>query len=229
MGTAACAVRYNDRVTPFGSRRPPIVVSLACVVVLVGGGCAHRVRVDSNVPDAVVRVDGEPVGRVGDGATFVERWGFGVVYDIDVAAPGHRVERRRLRPSVSEPAVAVPAILGGLGGCVGGGCAMPIAALSSTDALGFYGWSALSALTLVAAAGACAVGFGASERLPDVITVNLDREVGIGSDGDLPPPPVDVDQPAPLPPDDGAAPAGPLEPASPPQATPGAGAASLRW
>jgi hypothetical protein len=196
------------------------VVGVA-VVALELGGCAHSVRVESNVPEAVVRVDGEPKGTVKDGATFTERWGFDAVYDVDVAAPGHRIERRRLRPAQAEPAVAVPAILGGVGGCVAGGCLLPVAALSSTDTTSFYGWSALSALTLATSAGACAIGFGASERLPDVVTIDLVREVGAGTDGDLPPPPVDAGEASPLPPPD--------DTVSPAQATSGAGAATLRW
>jgi hypothetical protein len=208
--------------------RPVVVGSVGLALALVGG-CAHRVRVDSNVPDAVVRVDGEKVGTVREGATFAEHWGFGTTYDIDVAAPGHRIERRLLRPSIVEPAVAVPAIVGGVGGCVAGGCLMPLAALSSSDASGFTAWSGLSALTLAAAGGACAVGFAASDRLPDVITVNLEREVGAGSDGDLPPPPVDVGEPAPQPPASAPAPAAPVGSTSPADATSDAGAATLRW
>ena len=206
-----------------------VSVVVAAVASVFVGGCAHRVRIDGNVPEAAVRVDGEPVGTVGEGAAFVERWGFGTVYDVEVAAPGHRVERRRLRPSIADPAVAVPAIVGGVGGCAVGGCVMPVAALSSTEALGFTAWSGLSLLTLAAAGGSCAVGFAASQRLPDVVTVDLEREVGTGSDGDLPPPPVDVDDPSPLPPDPGAPLPDSPGATSPSQATPGARAASLPW
>jgi hypothetical protein len=229
-------VRYNDRVKRSASARTSdrvtdvafAVVGCVCAVLTVGG-CAHRVRVESNVPDAVVRVDGEPVGRVGDGASFVERWGFDVVYDVDVAAPGHCVERRLLRPSVTEPAVAVPALLGSCGGCVAGGCVMPVAALSSTEELGFYTWSGLSVLTLAAAGGACALAFGGGERLPDVVTIELERDVGAGVDGDLPPPPTDVDDPAPLPPPVDVAPPTSAGASARSQATPNAGAGTLRW
>jgi hypothetical protein len=199
-------------------------IALAAAGVAVSAACAHNVRVESNVPEAVVRVDGEAKGTVADGAVFVERWGFKPAYDIDVAAPGYRTARRQLRPSIAEPAIAVPAIAGSVGGCIAGGCVLPLAAVSSTDAVGFYGWTGLSALTLAAAGGACAVAFGASERLPDVVTVNLEQDAGAGVDGDLPPPPVDADDPTPLPPDGGGGPAAP-----PAGATSAAGAATFRW
>ena len=45
---------------------------LLATVVLTSSACAHQVKVTSNVPDAQVRVDGERLGLVKDGATFVD-------------------------------------------------------------------------------------------------------------------------------------------------------------
>jgi hypothetical protein len=176
-----------------------VVLRLLATLTLIAGGCAHRVRIDSNVPEATVRVDGVELGRIADGPSFVERWGFRTSYDVEVRAPGYAIARRRLEPTVVDPAIGVPALLGcgcgGLGGC----CVLPAVGLVAGPAT-FAGAAALAASSVLvgASAGACAVGFGASERLPDVVTIALDPEAAAGGDDDLPPPPVDDDEPGPV-------------------------------
>jgi hypothetical protein len=183
-------------------RKPPAVVVaraaaplVVAALVLVPGavaGCAHRVRIDSNVPEAAVRVDGVDVGRVVDGASFVERAGFAVAYDVEVRAPGYVVARRRLHPTVVDPAVGVPALLGAGVAGVGGCCVLPVVGVAAggVTPAALPAWGA-AALLAGGACGAGAVAFGASSRLPDVVSIPLQAEVGVGADDDLPPPPVD--------------------------------------
>ncbi len=160
------------------------------------GGCAHTVQVDSNVPAAEVRVDGEPLGRVDQGAVFSEHWGFGRVYDVEVKAPGHRIARRQVRPSVVDAQTGVPAMACAVGGCTLSTFVVPLVALytwlavpdadTRGKALGYGGSLGVLGCTAISTS---VVAFG-SERLPDEIYVELVPESGAAGLG-LPPPPED--------------------------------------
>ena len=151
-------------------------------VAVWGAGCAHQVRIESNVADAEVRVDGVMVGRAGTGAVFLERPRPGAVYDIEVSAAGYRTARRRLVPAVADPVVGIPAMCSMVGGCTFASCAVPLALLivsaSPDDAdvqcIG-TGCAAGSALW---AGGSAAVAAWGGERLPDVITFELEPTDG---------------------------------------------------
>jgi len=152
--------------------------SLTLGVALWSGACAHQVRVESNVPEAEVRVDGVVVGQAGTGAVFEERLGPGAVYDIEVSAAGYRTARRRLAPAVADPVVGIPAMCSMISGCTFASCAVPVSLLvvsvspddSDVQCIG-YGCAAGSALW---AGGSAAVAGWGGERLPDVITVELE-------------------------------------------------------
>ncbi len=196
---------------------------------LVGGGCAHQVRVESNVPEAQVRVDGVPVGRVGAGAAFAERFGIDPLYDIEVTAPGYRVERRRVTPSIADPWVGLTSVAALGGGCLGGGCVLPLLAFTAEDNALALGFAASSVAALGIGIGGGAVLLGGVKRLPDVLEVPLQREVGAVDGSDLPPPPVDSDAPQSWPPAPTTVP-GPAAPSpSPSGATACAAAATVRW
>ncbi|MBM4283448.1 MAG: hypothetical protein FJ137_22800 [Deltaproteobacteria bacterium] len=207
----------------FAVRQRVVVVVAVLAATVTAGGCVHRVRVDGNVPEAQVRVDGVAVGRVGEGAAFAERFGVDPVYDVEVTAPGYRVERRRVTPSVVDPVLGLTAAAAVGGGCLGGGCVLPVLALTADDTTLALGLAASSAAALGLGIGGCVALFGGVERLPDVLDVPLRRDVGAVDGSDLPPPPVDSELPAPSPPVPGEA-------TPPPSgATARAAAATVRW
>lgn len=193
----------------------PAVVAVVGAVV----GCAHDVTVASNVPQADVRVDGAPIGKVKDGATFEEPWGTARVYDIEVTAPGHRVSRVQVKPTVVDT-LGAPAMLSAVAGCTVSLCISPLVGLalltSASDpssvvpviesgrragqidgdeaATRLAAWSAAAATYGCTAASWYVVA--GSQRLPGEIFVELVPESGVTELG-LPPPPEDI---GPLPP-----------------------------
>jgi hypothetical protein len=161
------------------SMRPSLRRGLVSFLALASAtGCAHQVRVESNVPEAEVRVDGVVVGQAGSGATFTERAGPGAIYDIEVSAHGYRTARRRLSPGVADPVVGIPAMCSMISGCTFASCAVPLSlavvSISPDDTdvqcIG-YGCAAGSAAW---AGGSAALAAWGGERLPDVITVDLE-------------------------------------------------------
>lgn len=152
--------------------------------------CAHRVRVTSNAVDAVVRVDGTPVGEVKDGAHFDEKWGLAHVYDVEVSAPHHLIARRQLKAHIVDAGAALPAL-----GVAVGGCALAAGVAPLLDLLNLFSVGDREALGLgssVAVLGCTGVStlviaLG-SQRLPDEIRVELEPGIGLDDQG-LPPPP----------------------------------------
>jgi hypothetical protein len=147
-------------------------------IVSAAGGCAHHVRVESNVPTAEVRVDGVVVGRVGAGATFVERAGPFSTYDIEVSADGYRTARRRVSPSIADPWVGIPAMCSMITGCAVASFAVPVSlvvvSLSPDDRdVQCLGWGCAAASTGWAGGSAALAAWG-GQRLPDVITIPLE-------------------------------------------------------
>jgi hypothetical protein len=207
---------------------PPCLAAVAAL--LVASGCAHTVTVDSNVPTAAVRVNGDSVGTVADGATFVERWNLGAAYDVEVSAPGHRMARRWVRPNVVDPVAGIASIVAVGGGCVGGGCVLPALALTADDGEKRLLYAGLGAAALAIGAAGSVVLVGGAQRLPDVILVELEPEAGVTDGTDLPPPPLPDDAPG-----TGRSPAGESPPPTrpvlggPPRATPGPSTATVRW
>jgi len=182
-----------------------------CTGVALGGvpaGCAHQVTVQSNVPTARVRVDGVDIGTVGPpaavdgavapkvagdngvaeappspGAVFVERGGFGAVYDIEVSAPGYLTERRVLSPSETDPCLGIPAMGMVVCSCSAASCLAPLAGLgylvsapSETDVQLGAAIVGVSSIALVA--GSAAIAAWGVERMPDVVTIDLDPDDG---------------------------------------------------
>ena len=177
-------------------------VAAGCLgVALVGvpaAGCAHQVTVQSNVPEARVRVDGVDIGTVGAvdgaaptptpntpavGAVFSERGGFGAVYDIEVSAPGYRTERRVLSPSETDPCLGIPAMGMVVCSCAAASCLAPLAGLgylvsapSETDVQ--LGAAIVGASSIALVAGSAAIAAWGVERMPDVVTIDLDVDDG---------------------------------------------------
>jgi hypothetical protein len=160
--------------------KPSLLRGLVCFLGVTSSatGCAHQVRVESNVPAAEVRVDGVVVGQAGSGAVFTERAGPGAVYDIEVSAEGYRTARRRLSPAVADPAVGIPAMCSMISGCTFASCAVPVSLLvvsvspddEEVQCVG-YGCAGGSALW---AGGSAAMAAWGGERLPDVVTIDLE-------------------------------------------------------
>jgi hypothetical protein len=160
------------------SLRRGLVSFVGLLALAPPSGCAHQVRVESNIPEAVVRVDGVVVGQAGSGAVFTERAEPGAVYDIEVSANGYRTARRRLSPTIPNPAVGIPAMCSMIAGCTFASCSVPLSlavvSISPDDAdvqcIG-YGCAAGSAAW---AGGSAAIAAWGGERLPDVITIELE-------------------------------------------------------
>jgi hypothetical protein len=189
--TAAYAQRERRRAS---SLRGILRSALLPLAALSWCSCAHRVRVESNVADAVVRVDGETIGRIQDGASFVERRGPRATYDVEVSAPGYRAERRLLRPTEAEPVSGALSLLAVSAGGVTACCVSPTAALLSETADDGVAWLGVGALASCAACTGGLVLWGGIERLPDVVWIELEPEGPGTNEEGLPPPPVDVDE-----------------------------------
>jgi hypothetical protein len=178
-------------------------VALVAFVGAPAAGCAHQVTVQSNVPEARVRVDGVDIGTVGPvdgaaspapnpvpsapaaavGAVFAERGGFGAVYDIEVSAPGYRTERRVLSPSETDPCLGIPAMGMVVCSCAAASCLAPLAGLgylvsapSETDVQ--LGAAIVGASSIALVAGSAAIAAWGVERMPDVVTIDLDVDDG---------------------------------------------------
>lgn len=139
-------------------------------------GCAHQVKVASNVPEAQVRVDGERLGAIKDDAVFTERGGIGATYDIEVIADGYVTKRQIVKPSEIDPWVGIPTVGLAVGSCCLAGCAAPLFGLAAatsdevdTQIVGF----SLAGGLVGMAVGAVAVAAWGVERLPDVVTFDL--------------------------------------------------------
>lgn len=165
----------------------------------------------SNVPAARVRVDGVDIGTVGPpaavdgavapkvaganvgadapaspaspGAVFVERGGFGAVYDIEVSAPGYLTERRVLSPSETDPCLGIPAMAMVVCSCSAASCLAPLAGLgylvsapSETDVQ--LGAAIIGGSSIALVAGSAAIAAWGVERMPDVVTIDLDPDDG---------------------------------------------------
>jgi len=139
-------------------------------------GCAHQVKIASNVPEAQVRVDGERLGAIKDGAVFTERGGIGATYDIEVIADGYITRRQIVKPSEIDPWVGIPTVGLAVGSCCLAGCAAPVfglvAATSEEVDTQIVGFSLAGGLVGMAV-GAIAVAAWGVERLPDVVTFDL--------------------------------------------------------
>ena len=167
-------------------------LGVAVVVVATAGACAHQVTVHSNVPSAEVRVDGVGLGAVGtEGVTFTERGGFNQTYDIEVSAAGHVMKRRRVQPTETDPWLGIPAMGMVVCSCAGASCLAPLAGLgylvaapSETDFQLSAAIVGLSSVALVA--GSTAIAAWGVERMPDVITIDLDdAAAGAAVDNDV--------------------------------------------
>lgn len=140
--------------------------------------CAHEVTVESNVPHAQVRVDGERLGAVKDGVTFHEHGGLGVTYDVEVTADGYKTVRRLVKPSEIDAWVGIPAVSLAACSCCAAGCGAPvfglIALTSDTNdtASQLVGWGLAGGLVGMAL-GTGAVAAWGVERLPDVLTIDM--------------------------------------------------------
>lgn len=151
---------------------------LIALIVALPIGCAHQVRIDSNVKEAEVRVDGERLGAVKDGATFTERGGIGQTYDIELIANGYVTRRQIVKPSEVDPWVGGPAMCLAGGSCCLAGCGAPLFALYAatadrTDTVGqVVGYSVAGGL-VGAAIGSIAIAAFGIERLPDVVQLDL--------------------------------------------------------
>lgn len=189
-----------------------IVVAVVVVFCGVCVGCAHTVKVTANTDDAAVRVDGVPIGTVGEGASFTEEWGTSRVYDVEARAPGHHVARLQVKPTVVD-VLGAPAMVSAVGGCGVSSCVLPFSLLVLYDynqnpddivpkipegkpnagdvdrvaaAYSIAGWvAALGVFGCTAASIWAATG---SQRLPDEIHIELEPESGVVDTG-LPPPP----------------------------------------
>ena len=149
---------------------------VAVVVVATSIGCAHQVKIASNVPGAQVRVDGERLGAVKDDAIFTERGGIGASYDIEVVASGYVTKRQIVKPSEIDAWVGIPTVGLAAGSCCLAGCGAPLLALlaSSTNEVDVQvvGYSIAGGLVGVAVGSAAIAAWGV-ERLPDVVTFDL--------------------------------------------------------
>lgn len=162
------------------STNKPSVRRGLVVFLLILSGCAHQVRVESNIKEAEVRVDGVPIGTVGEGAVFTERAGLSTVYDIEVHAEGYRTARRRLSPTVPSPWVGVPAMCSLVTGCTTASCVVPLSLLlvgvSPDDADVQCIGSGCAGGSAAWAAGSAAVAAWGGEQMPDVVTINLEPD-----------------------------------------------------
>jgi hypothetical protein len=162
----------------------------AAAVALFGlSACAHQVTVESNVPEAQVRVDGERLGAVKDGAVFQEHGGLSVTYDVEVSADGYKTARRQVKPNIIDAWVGIPAVSLAACSCCAAGCGAPVfglVALTSDRndvASQVVGWSIAGGL-VGAALGSGAVAAWGVERLPDVVSIEL---TPLNEDAPLPP------------------------------------------
>lgn len=172
------------------SLRTALIAALAAFSAIGSMSCAHEVTIQSNVPAAQVRVDGERLGSAGEGARFTEHPGFDVQYDVDVQAEGYQVARRTLTPRVPDPLIGIPAVCATITTGLAAGCLSPGLALATlllvdeadveTQILG-YG-SSLALLGLAGLSSTVAI-FGVS-RLPDVIEVELEPLAELGGEYD---------------------------------------------
>ena len=169
-----------------------MTIVAAVVGAAMAGACAHEVTVHSNVPSAEVRVDGVRLGTVGtNGVTFTERGGFNQTYDIEVSAAGHVMKRRRFQPTETDPWLGIPAMGMVVGSCAAASCLAPLAGLgylvaapSETDVQLSAAIVGLSSVALVA--GSTAIAAWGVERMPDVITIELDDDAaGAAADNDV--------------------------------------------
>jgi hypothetical protein len=162
-------------------------------------GCAHQVVVESNVPEAQVRVDGERLGAVKDGVVFEEHGGLGVTYDVEVTADGYKTERRNVKPNIIDAWVGIPAVSLAACSCCAAGCGAPVFGLvaltseSNDIASQVVGWSIAGGL-VGAALGTGAVAAWGVERLPDVVSIDL---TPLNEDPPVPPAPTPVVAPPP--------------------------------
>ncbi len=152
------------------------------LVLTLSFGCAHDVLVTSNVPHAEVRVDGERLGRVGDGVTFSEQPGITRSVDVEVRAAGYRTARRQLTPTQTDPRRGIPATLFFTGSCCVASCIVPSSLLGlsiipiddDTGAFPFFATAgAVSASFFVISAVLAIYG---TETLPDAIEVILEPD-----------------------------------------------------
>jgi hypothetical protein len=141
------------------------------------------------VPEAQVRVDGERLGAVKDGAVFQEHGGLSVTYDVEVSADGYKTARRQVKPNIIDAWVGIPAVSLAACSCCAAGCGAPVfglVALTSDRndvASQVVGWSIAGGL-VGAALGSGAVAAWGVERLPDVVSIEL---TPLNEDAPLPP------------------------------------------
>jgi hypothetical protein len=184
--------RWAARSCRAAADRFVIAAVVLVVLVVMGQGCAHDVRVETNVRGARVRVDGVPVDDARGTTTFLET-SRGRAIDLEVSAPGYATQRLRVRPHDVDPAVGIPTLAVGGGACVAAGCWLPATGVSLVAA-GDVGAGVGLVLGGVVGSGcvaaAVSVIFANNARLPDVVFVELVPEAAGAAEGDVPPPPL---------------------------------------